>query len=521
MRKVVRLILSFLVITYTVDLHAQILSGPQIDSLVEKVRETFRVPGIAVGIVKDGKVIHSRGYGVRSLETQAPVNEHTLFAIASNSKAFTATALGMLIDEGKLDWDTKVTEVIPEFKMYDPYVTAEFTVRDLLCHRSGLGLGAGDLMFWPDSADFTKAEVIHNLRYLKPVSSFRSKYDYDNLLYVVAGEVIARLSGMSWEDYIEKRIMQPLGMQESAASVPRIKDPSNVIDAHAPLNGEIVPIPSHLGQTTNAAGGINSNLVDLSKWVIMHLHGGRYGKDLQQRLISRQNHQELWSPQTIMGGGSNYNTNFSMYGLGFRLNDEAGHMVVSHTGGLAGVVTKITMIPDLDLGIIVLTNQQSGAAFSAITDQIKDGYYGITGQDRVAQYAKNEAEYRAHAEKVTQEVWADIENVMKSGAAPDNLATYTGTYEDAWFGKVFIEETEQGLYFTAARSPQLRGPMYYYKGNTFIVKWNNRTMDADAYVMFTLDEQGRGLSIAMKPISPMTDFSYDFQDLDLKKLSKE
>ena len=173
--------------------------------------------------MKDGKIIHAKGYGVRSLNTKQKVDENTLFAIASNSKAFTVAALGILIDEGKLKWDDKVTDYIPEFKLYNPYVTEEFTIKDLLCHRSGLGLGAGDLMFWPDSANFSVNEVIHNLRYLKQVSSFRTKYDYDNLLYIVAGEVVKRVSGMTWENFIETKIMQPLGMTGSARNFPGYK----------------------------------------------------------------------------------------------------------------------------------------------------------------------------------------------------------------------------------------------------------------------------------------------------------
>ena len=495
----------------------QALNSRQIDSLVEKTLKNFRVPGIAVGIVKDGKVIHAKGYGLRSLETQEPTDAHTLFAIASNSKAFTATALGMLIDDGKLDWDTKVSAIIPEFKMYDPYVSAEFTVRDLLCHRSGLGLGAGDLMFWPDSANFTKEEVIHNLRYLKPVSSFRSKYDYDNLLYVVAGEVIARISGMSWEEFIEQKIMQPLGMSESAASLVRVQQTDNIISAHAPLGEQIVPIPSHFGETTNAAGGINSNIHDLSKWVLMHLNGGLYGENLEQRLISEKNHRELWTPQTILKGTTSYQTNFSMYGLGFQLNDENGYFVVSHTGGLAGVVTKITMVPALNLGIIVLTNQQSAYAFNAITNQIKDGYFGVKGKNRIAENKLAEQQYQTYAQKVTKKLWADIDAVMENGSSPQDLQPYIGVYQDPWFGKVYIEEKQGNLFFRADRSPQLQGQMFYYKGNTFIVKWINRTLDADAHVMFSLDEQGRGKGIRMKPISPMTDFSFDFQDLDLQR----
>ena len=196
-------IVFFLSIT---SLNAQILTSNQVDSIAEKTLSTFNVPGIAVAIIKDGKVIHAKGYGVRSIRTNQKVDENTLFGVASNTKAFTAAALGMLVDEKRITWDTKVTDVIPEFKMYDPYVTNEFTIRDLLTHRSGLGLGAGDLMIWPDSSTVTKSQLIHNLRYLKPVSGFRSKFDYDNLLYIVAGEVIERVSGIKYEDFIENKI---------------------------------------------------------------------------------------------------------------------------------------------------------------------------------------------------------------------------------------------------------------------------------------------------------------------------
>ncbi|HLI94130.1 MAG TPA: serine hydrolase domain-containing protein, partial [Puia sp.] len=220
------LVLLFL-FSVCLDCCSQGLTSPQIDSLAERARRAFDVPGIAVCVIKDGKVIHSKGYGVRSLNTGEPVDENTLFGIASNSKAFTTAALGMLVDEGKLSWDDKVRKYIPEFKLSDPYVTEEFTIRDLLCHRSGLGLGAGDLMFFPDGSNFTIPDILHNLQYLKAASSFRSQYAYDNNLYIVAGEVVARASGMSWEDFIDTRILRPLGMTHSAASFVRLRDSSD------------------------------------------------------------------------------------------------------------------------------------------------------------------------------------------------------------------------------------------------------------------------------------------------------
>src|SRR6187399_838747 len=208
--------LASLFMMFGASLFSQQLSGSQIDSLTERAMKAFDVPGIAVAVIKDGKVIHSKGYGVRSLNSKEKVDENTLFGIASNSKLFTAAALGILVDEGKLKWDDKVSDYIPEFKLYDPYVTAEFTIKDLLTHRSGLGLGAGDLMFFPDGNDFTMKDIISNLRYLKPVSGFRTKFDYDNNLYLIAGEIVTRVSGKSWAEFVEEKIFAPLVMDKSS-----------------------------------------------------------------------------------------------------------------------------------------------------------------------------------------------------------------------------------------------------------------------------------------------------------------
>ena len=242
---------------FSLSLLAQPMSEKAIDSFVAKVMKSFDVPGIAVGIVKDGKLIHAKGYGLRSLESKLPTTEHTLFGIASNSKAFTAAALGILVDQGKITWNDKVRDYIPEFKLYDPYVTEHFTIKDLLTHRSGLGLGAGDLMFFPDSSDFTLKDVIYNLRFLQPVSEFRTKYDYDNNLYIVAGEVIARVSGKSWDDFVEGNILRPLGMEESAGSFDRLPSNKDIIDAHAPVNGKVQVIARSTLQVGHSAGGIN------------------------------------------------------------------------------------------------------------------------------------------------------------------------------------------------------------------------------------------------------------------------
>ena len=503
-------------LSYTISF-AQALSSKEIDDLAERSMKAFDVPGIAVAIVKDGKVIHSKGYGVRSLNTMQKVDENTLFGIASNSKAFTAAALGMLVDEGKIKWDDKVRDYVPEFKLYSPYVSEEFTIRDLLTHRSGLGLGAGDLMFFPDSSDFVLKDIIYNLRFLKPVSAFRTKYDYDNNLYIVAGEVVARVSGQSWDDFIEQKIMKPLGMVHSATSFDRLKDKSDVIDGHAPVDGKVQVIARSSMKVGHSAGGINSSISDLSKWVMLQLANGKFGDGKQ--LFSEEVHEEMWTPQTIIPVHSPgpYKTHFAGYGLGFFLSDVMGYKQVTHTGGLEGMVTQITMIPELQLGIIVLTNQQEGGAFTSITNQIKDAYFGIKGTDRVAEYSGRRNQALADAKKLTDSIWHEINEAGKKVGNKD-YSLYLGTYKDSWFGDVIISIKNGKLWFDSKRSPKLTGEMFAYKGNSFVVKWRDRSMDADAFVSFGLDENGKASSIKMKPISPLTDFSYDFQDLDLHRV---
>jgi CubicO group peptidase (beta-lactamase class C family) len=507
-----------LLILICFNTNAQI-SEKQVDELVEKTLKTFNVPGISVAIVKDGKVILSKGYGVKSIITNEKVDANTLFGIASNSKAFTTAALAMLVDEGKLKWDDKVIQYIPDFKMYNDYVTNEFTIRDLVTHRSGLGLGAGDLMIWPDGSDFKTTDIIHNLQYLKPVSSFRTKYDYDNLLYIVAGEVIAKVSGQTWCNFIENRIMKPLEMTHSAASFVRLKDTTNVIAPHVPTDGKLKVIPRYKNQTFDGAAGIYSSVNDLSKWMILQLQNGKYGTEQQHQLFSKKEQDEMWQLQTIIPTNTRppYNTHFSGYGLGWFLSDVKGYKEVTHTGGLEGIVTQTTLFPELNLGIVVLTNQQSGAAFYAITNTIKDSYLGIPHTDYVELYGKREKDNIAEADKTTDEVWAAVAKNQKEKTKID-LKKYEGIYVDNWFGKIEISEKRGKLYFKSIRSTQLVGEVFFYKDHTFTVKWDNRSFNADAFLFFELDKTGKSNALKMKPISELTDFSYDFQDLDFVRV---
>jgi len=500
---------------------AQALKPDQIDKLVEKTMKTFNVPGMAVAIIKDGKIVSKKGYGTKSLKTGGDVNTETMFGVASNTKAFTTAALAQLIDAGKLTWDTKVTDVIPEFKLNDAYVTNEFTVRDLVTHRSGLGLGAGDLMVFPASNVTTLDEMIHNLRYLKPVSSFRSKFDYDNLLYIVAGEIVARVSGTTFDDYIEQNFFKPLKMTRTSMDNAKIAADNNRIDGHAPVDGKLeITVPTFT-QISTPAAGIYASIDDMTTWVQARLNHGKYGNNLKDSLFSEDQHREMWTPQTLIKSGKGpYNTHFSAYGLGWFLSDVNGYFQATHTGGLLGIVSQVTIIPELDLGIIVLTNQQSGSAFNVITNSIKDGYFGIKDKDRIKQYNDARLKGEKKADELTAKVDADIKTQLNSKTIKPEANTITGTYQDAWFGNVFITQKDDTLNFKAENVSDLTGTMQFYKGTTYVIQWNDRSLKADAFANFRLDTEGKAKGFTMLPISPLTDFSYDFQDLNFKKLQE-
>lgn len=492
----------------------------KLDQLIQNTLKTFDVPGISVGIIKDGKTVYAKGFGVSSLNSNQKMNENTLVGIASNSKGFTGTALAILADEGKLNFDDKVTKYIPEFQMYDPYVTQQVTIKDLITHRAGLGLGQGDLMFFPEGGNLSVNDIIHNVRYLKPENPFRTTLDYNNIMFIVAGEVIHRVSGLSWAEFIEQRILKPVGMNSSFGSYNRAKEANvqNIIEAHAPVNGKAVAVPHDWNETANAAGGIISNITDMNTWA-QFLMNGFTTKD-GKKLVSDKQIQQLWNLQiaTPVAMKNTYDSNFGGYGLGWFLTDVKGHKQVYHTGGLIGTVTQFTLIPDLKLGITVLTNQQSGAAFSAITNTIKDAYLGIEDRNWLKTYGERMAKVNAEYEKGKKEIFAKSDAFKKDKKLQPRASQFVGTYNDAWFGDVTVSEEGKTYRIVAKNSPRLKGELLPYTHNTFIAKWDDRSYDADAFVIFNYDENGKATSARMKPISDVTDFSFDFEDLDLQRV---
>ena len=499
---------------------------------VARALKEFDVPGIGLAIVKDGKVILAKGYGVRRVGDSAPVDEQTLFGIASNSKAFTSAALAMLVDEGKLKWDDPVTQYLPDFQMYDPYVTREMTVRDLLVHRSGLGLGAGDLLYFPRST-YTSDEILRRLRYIKPATSFRSRYAYDNILYLAAGKAIQNVTGKTWAEFIKERIFTPLEMTASNTSVKEFRADSNVAVPHARVNGHLQTVAFSDLDNNAPAGAINSCVADMAKWVIVQLDNGLIragstdaaaGQQQQRRLFSAKQSREMWSPQTIIPINdpppqlAALRPNFSAYGLGWFLSDYRGHKIVSHTGGLSGMVSKVTLVPDQKLGIIVLTNQEAGGAFQAISYRILDSFLGAPMTDWITAYRTVAQTAEANAMEVERK-YQTLRNKDSKPSLP--LAKYAGRYRDAWYGEITITIEDNKPVMRFSQTPSLTGDLEHYQYDTFISRWRDRALGADAFVTFALKPDGAVDQIKMQPVSPLTDFSYDFQDLLLVPIIEE
>lgn len=498
------------------------LSTGKIDSLMSEALIKLKIAGAAIAIVKDGRVIHQKGYGFSSTETKSTVNELTNFQIASNSKAFTTAALSMLVDEGKIKWEDKVKNYLPEFKMYNDYVTENFNIVDLLTHRSGLGLGAGDLMFIPDGSDFTVNDVIKSFQYFKPVSAFRTKYNYDNLLYIVAGEIIAKVSGMPYEAFIQKRIFQPLQMNHSFVGNPDGTDKNNVATPHSTASGTIKTIQAFNMGMISPAGGIYSNVCDMSKWMILQLNKGKYGDSLRSSLFSTANSGKMWTIQTVLPNyvSERYQTHFNGYGLGWVLNDMRGNLVAMHTGGLPGMLSQVTLVPDLNLGIVVLTNTEAGggSACFAVTRMIMDSYFGLDNVDWIDNRAKNLARNTGYSDEVTLKAWKRVDSLKNTIVNNNN---FIGIYEDQWFGKMEVFLRDKRLWIKSWRSPRLNGPLFYYDTNTFAVKWQYQDMNCDAFAHFNLDDNKKARSIQLKGISPSIDFSFDFQDLNMKRVPSQ
>jgi CubicO group peptidase (beta-lactamase class C family) len=476
-----------------------------LDGTAARAMQEFHVSGMAVAIVKDGKVVVAKGFGQRRIGLPAAVDGNTLFGIASNTKAFTTAALAMLVDEGKLDWDDPVVKHLPAFAMWDPRVTREMTIRDLVAHRSGLGLGEGDLLWWPHT-DYSREEIVRRVRFLKPAASFRSRYAYDNVLFLVAGQVVAAVSGMSWDDFVRDRILVPLGMTSTRTSITRVPAGANMAMPHVVVDGHLLPTTYLPIDNVAPCGAIVSSANEMAVWMIAQLDRGAYrdadGKG--HRLFSERQSREMWSPQAVVSS-KDQSQSKSAYGLGWGLRDYRGHLMVSHTGGLLGMTSRVLLLPDARLGVTVLENQDDRGASEALASSIVDSYLGAPPTDWIKAFKL--ADDAQESAAVQRNKPRDHEKQSLPRIA------YAGRYRDSWYGDATVTMDGGRLLLRFTHTPALTGDLEPFDGDTFIVRWRDRALHADALLTFTLDG-GKVTHMRLEPVSSLTDFSFDFHDLD-------
>ena len=485
-----------------------------IDDIATRALKSFAIPGLAIAVV-DPTGTRVKGYGVRSLERSSKVNGDTIFDIYSNSKAFTAAALAVLVDEGKIRWDDHVIDHLPHFQMYDPYVTREFRVRDLMIHASGLGYNAGGMMLGPGTT-FTGPEVVANLRHLKPVSSFRTEFSYSNLMYIVAGELIASVSGEPWQSFVDNRVMKPLRLTNCAADLAKISGGRNRAAPHFLYEGKTRAV-ERLDQRTDVsgpAGGIQCSAKSMARWVSLWLAGGEL--DGGESLFSPEGFTQMTSPHTAMSvspDAAEYgNTHFSAYGMGWNVSDYYGYKQVTHTGADAGMVSQVLFFPELETGFVILLNSGSAEALGAIRKSMLQIMFPPEEEiDWITIGAAREAGMNRMLEGA-------IMQFGKSGDVGDHslpLVAYAGTYRDPWFGDVRIEVKGEGLVFISDRLSDLHGPMLPVGHNRFLIMWEPPGLDVlNAYAVFNLGFEGEITGLSMRAAVPF--IPAGFEDIDLK-----
>ncbi len=498
-----------------------------IDQLAQDVMAAFPdQPGLGITVVENGKVTLAKGYGVKTLGTNDRCDENTVFGIASNTKAMTAALLAMLVEEGKVEWDAPVTKYLPAFQMSDPVVTKLMTVRDLLVHRSGLTLGAGDLMIWP-APTHTRADIVAGLKYLPIGGQFRGGYAYDNVLYVAAGAVIEAVTGQTWEAMIKARIFEPLGMTSTVSS-PALVDRARRASPHArlgpPIRGmgpqTVLPFDASF-DAAGPAGGVNSTPKDIGQWMLAQLALGATpdGKRLWGEAAAR----EMWKPQTLTSSSDGpieenpVRPSMQAYALGWFVQDHRGERMLWHTGGLAGFISYTALLPGRKSGVMIMTNAEESPVLRALRFGGPDRLQGRSDFDWIASSKRVQATSQAQALK-DHEAMA---TPTAGGAKPSlPLAAYAGVYRDPWYGTVTVslagKGRKQGLKIAFDKTLALRGQLLTFDGETFMTRFDDRTQE-DAFITFDVRD-GKVVSAVAKAVSPLADFSYDYQDLRLTRL---
>ena len=491
-------------------------------------------PAVSLALVRDGKTVLAKGYGVRRQGKNEPADEHTLFAIASNSKNVTAACLAILVDEGKVKWDEPIKTYLPGFTLSDPMVGERITVRDTLSHRAGFGLGAGDLLFWPNS-DRTRAEVLAQAAFVPIEDGFREDYHYCNLMFVVAGAVIEAVSGLSWEAFVQTRIFDKVGMSESVP-LARLADPAKCALPHGrvgpPLRyqGAMTQIANSIVEVWNwdsaaAAGGICASATDWAKWIAVRLNEGRLADG--SRLFSETAAREMYKPNIIvsaLGGPTAELPNqavASTYAMGLQVQDYRGERLATHGGGSPGGISATVLIPGRKIGFSVFTNAEESFLLRALRSGLSDIAMNKVDVDWIADSKKREAEGTEKSLKAAVEIDAK----QAAGAPPSMpLDAYVGTWRDPWYGDIVIEpkiegrgrNRKSGLWLAFTHTPALQGWLEPYDGETFRTRFPDKR-EEDAFITFNI-MTAKPATATVKGVSPDIDFSYDYQDLRLTRV---
>jgi CubicO group peptidase (beta-lactamase class C family) len=462
-----------------------------IDAYILKAMKDWELPGLAVAVVKDDKVVMAKGYGLKEVGKNEPVDENTLFAIGSNSKAFTATALALLVQDKKLSWEDPVTNYLKGFQLFDPYVTREIMVRDLLCHRSGLGR-RGDALWY--GQDFSRDEILRRIRFLKPNSSFRSQYGYQNIMFLAAGQIIPSVAGVSWDDFIKERIFKPLGMNRSNTSTKDLPAVDNVAAPHTKRDGKVVAIPYRNIDNVAPAGSINSSVMEMAQWHRFQLGNGKYGeKQILDPAILQVTHDPHITipvrPERKKEFPSNH---FSAYGLGWVLEDYRGRLIIWHNGGIDGMLSHQGFLPEENLGIVVLTNSDRNRLDAALFYRIVDTFLGEPVKDWSQTFLAEAKEGEAKAEEARKK---SEESRVRNTKPSLEVPGYCGTYENEMYGTAEVK-SEAGkliLYFNS----KPMGVLDHWHYDTFKVKaealGSLRFLELleDSLVTFALNAQGK------------------------------
>ncbi|MBT30591.1 MAG: serine hydrolase [Thalassobius sp.] len=493
----------------SLNLSAQEVNVKKIDKYLSDAQVAWNVPGMAVAIVKDGEVILSKGYGTKEIGKKEKVDEKTLFAIASNTKAFIASSLAVLVGEGKINWDDKVQKYLPRFAMYDSYVSSHITIRDLLCHRAGLGTFSGDVIWY--KSERSAAEVVEKIQYIPQAYDFRSGYGYSNVMFITAGEVIKAVTGKTWSDYVKETFFKPLGMERSITSTNDLDSKGNFAIPHKPTPEEVQAIDWVNWDNMGAAGGIISSVEDMSKWMMLQLNSGILNSDT---IIKPEYQNIMWTPHNSQVVSVNAKKNqpgrhFNAYGLAWGLQDYYGNMIVTHSGGYDGMYSRVMMIPDIDLGIVILTNTMEGIT-TPLCYYILNSFIGKEEKDWSAEALERARKDHDHEEQIAKRRAAKVENTKPT----HNLSAYTGTYFDPFYGEIKIYEQENQLRIDFEKAPLLSATLKHWHYDTWEIIWDDEQAWFDfGTVQFELDNN---LNVSGLQFD-VPNYDIFFEELNMKK----